>query len=939
MIQDKSEFVFVSENALKNIAFKGAAYPVRKQKLVLLGEDAAILEEAIRERIFYSQRTGLNSECTGAGAQDGEITTHVRYDTRIREIRETETAFYSRIKAMFGDWIDRSKAEEIDAPSNPIIKCAGEENRDDYIEKQAQCQSIESNYERAVADQVDAHEQILDELEDGYNSAVQTENNRFASSTAISDAETAYANAVEEAQTSHDSAIKSENETAESNVKSINDRFQAGEIDYAEKNELLSREAERHMQELQKADNALVKAKDEAAVALNKATIAATEAHYDTLEELKTEYEDAVEEENKKHEETLGGLLDERDDAIYAIASSNPYFFDEVLSNQWSKAWRKRDEAFRQAVIRISCADKFFSRDPLYRPASSAIDRIYADLERLDTVCSPSLTLFREARYYTVDGNRSGGYRYSEALSSAGGQILSIDKNGREGVWSSNDFYFLYGMRHEIDSIESIVADVIIKRTDTWSAEDERREIVEDAEGAAAGAMANVQSKYWRWESRWIMLVDTEGMSAAELQAAQESVETANSILSQAYDEAAEIYDKRSNAYSIARTEFVLKETPNADIYGQLDDLSDAFEDERAALLEAKRSKYDDARKGCNEDIETAQAAYDDAEGRAASVRDGAIADAHLSYVTTLFDLSLDINTRMANAETDADKRAVLAEFYSRQSEVADAEDDAVRTAQDNYDDAVRTAQDDYDDAVRTAKSVRSEKERAADSEFDTEYESLMQRFGRAAKAIRDEHDKKPENVQTQYAQARQAAAAARFGVANEARQSAENAMEAEFGDPADPNSYYGWWMDYSNSGIWTVRVGEYENDDADIREKAARLNGAIVPRQQQAWHEYYEAVEEADRSEWEDISEIYDITPLARGKFVATIAPADSCGLPGAGVAQDVTVVGFKNVEVRYKPWTATGADFSEYYEELEEEDVDDDESDSASTPSGGGQ
>ena len=64
MIRSKDEIVFLTKNAMACISVTGAQYPVRDQKLVLLGEDVAVLEEAIRERENCHGRNNATSPRT-----------------------------------------------------------------------------------------------------------------------------------------------------------------------------------------------------------------------------------------------------------------------------------------------------------------------------------------------------------------------------------------------------------------------------------------------------------------------------------------------------------------------------------------------------------------------------------------------------------------------------------------------------------------------------------------------------------------------------------------------------------------------------------------------------------------------------------------------------------------------------------------------------------
>ena len=97
MLTEKRHYRHVSQEALRNVSVKGRPYPLRNERLVLLGEDEAFIEEAIRERAYLqptsSQFESLTyyHETDDGGQRTGEtVTTYsdnfAPYAERIREI-------------------------------------------------------------------------------------------------------------------------------------------------------------------------------------------------------------------------------------------------------------------------------------------------------------------------------------------------------------------------------------------------------------------------------------------------------------------------------------------------------------------------------------------------------------------------------------------------------------------------------------------------------------------------------------------------------------------------------------------------------------------------------------------------------------------------------------------------------------------------------------
>lgn len=893
MVEKKSDFVFVSENALKNISVTGAQYPVRGGKLALLGEDAAVLEEAIRERSLYLDGTVFNNEFLlpighpipsgSAHAGSDAVQSRAQYDQRIREIRGDVDEEYTRIKRLLasGNWIDKNKAAEIEATENPIIKCTGDVlSGSDYVAAVESFNRIVEKFDSDFSELRTAHNQALSDLQSDYEAAVAAENTRFEESSGIQEAIDACADAVQRAEDKHADATNAEETVNEGNVAEINRRLDDGEITKDKADDLLAREAERHGLEVEKTDNRRVKDIASAELDRDRAIIRATEAHFDTLKDLEDAYDEDVAVENEEYERSHAELLDKRDDEITALSSSIPDLMDYILNGTtgeaFSKAWRKRDEAFKNAVIRKSCADAFYSRNPLFKPSSTAINRIYADLERMDDVFDKGVSLWREKRIYTYGDLKPVPQYPSSYL--ADNYLLIVDED-YVGTYDNYDFFFFYGHRHEIDRIHKIYADAILYRHDHLK----------------AGAQTGEES---------------------------EEDQSTNEMLAEASDDTDEKPDRCNKAYSIARVEFTLEKIPNAEEYAVLDAISDRLEAGRKELIETRDESLKESRLAYQQDLAHAQHDYDEAVASAARTRDDAKTQANIEYVHTLWGIAPSINARLSAAKTDEEKALIWEEFERAQSSAVDTMRGAEASADSDYNSAVDAAMTAKRAAQETAISERFARDDEANSAYSDANTELKQRLSVEAQAVYDAHAAKKTAADQKRTQELQTAAQKRDGKIGEIVSSAVEEMTLLHDLAQDEATLDdGWTLRTDSFGITYIAIGP--NAMGDIVLNANRINSSIRPAQSAAWSEYNEAVEAADRTRWESISDLPDIQPSARGKFKASLRPVDSCGINGKGVTQRVQLVGIKNLEIVYRPWTATGGDFSEYYSELEDEDA----------------
>ena len=854
MIRDKSEFLFVTQNALANITIDGKPYPVREQKLILRGEDIADLEEGVRERLFFYDHTGLVGEGNTPSLRYSLVYLS-QYDERILEVHDEVIDYYNRIKSALNGrrWMNATKEDAI-TTNNPLVRCEG---RYDYNDYHAKLQYINGTmipaYDQSVTQRTSQHMQTLSGLETNYNSAVATENARFADDPAISAAEAAYNQALTAAETKKKDDTDAEDKAHNANLAAIEKRYKDGAIDGAERDRQIAAEDDRHTLEVNVINNTYADTVENATTTKDVAVTRATDTHYATLNTLKTNYDKAVADEGKDYAADLNRLRDGLDSSIYEYANSNPSFAKFLFDNSYCPAMREREDAFQAARITQSCADAFYRRDPLFKYASTPLNRLFADLEHMNARMDGTTPTFYRAAHTYQYSNLPTSYRDNEEAFTDLITIRTIfmDDGDASGVYSNTDFYFLFGARYEIGQIEAVYADVVIERNDSKN--------------------------------------NGEGNPSSN-----------------------------NNTYSIVRTRFQYQGIINESELSSVDRLSDSFAEEKAGLLSTRDAAYAAAEEDYDDAVAEAQGAYDAAVGQAAATRDGAIAAAKLDCVRTLYEDAPEVNTKVVAAEAagnEDEKRRVLTQFGREVSSQNRQMEEAIRSAESTYEYAEYEARVARTAAIRTAAVARTEARGAANTAYSNSLRQLQERYDGLLEQIVDSHNAQTTTVEQAYTSAINAANSVRSEKVNAAASEAYNEMERSFGPPDYYNPDSSWRLELA-SGYYTIIVGRAASQY--MKNKGDELNATLSQKQYEANQEYDAAKAAAEQTRWNGLKDIYPLDPMRRGRFVASISPADACAYSGDGVTQWVSVVGVRNFEVRYNPRMVTGADFSKYYEEL---------------------
>lgn len=928
MIEDKAEFLFVSQNALKCIAIEGEPYPVRKQKLILLGEDIADLEEAIRERQFYGGHVGLNNEVTPA--INYSVVSLTQYDTRILEVHKSVRDYYTRIKAMIAGgsvspWMDVDKETALGQPENPVIQCEGVSDPDDYTVRMRHItDDIIPDYNDNREERLTLHSETLENLESAYESAVESENERFNNDPTIAAANEKYETDADGAEEARDDALDRESKLHEQNVDDIERRYEKEDIDSDERSLLLSKEEDRHEQRLQVIGNQYVNAMEAAEVERDAAIAEATEGHYERLAELKEEYDEDVKEENDSCETDLKELRDNLDTEIYTYTNGNPLFAEWLYQQSYSPILNEWTARLEEARIKKSCADKFYERNPLFYYASTPLNRLFADLERM-TAFEHGIypTVYRAAFIYGYGSSNS----YIDNRVFDGSESILVEDEDYTATFSNTDFYILYGARYEIDRIDGIYVNVVLRRVETQDVQAEKDAIMDAAHEQVAETMnaTNVPWEIHSWQQipggyHEEVIADTSGLSPERAEEVQEIADACSRTLMDAINAAARINPRINRTYCVVRKKFEYVETVNEGELSSLDGISDRFADDKGNLVEAREEEYAQAEAVYKNAVERAEATYDTAVDEAAAQRDKDIDAARLACVRNLYGLAPEVNTQVVAAKTQAEKDSILRRFNGEIQEQEFIRQHAIWDAESTYDSAVSDADRTRRQAVIEADNARTTARYEANTRYNTALASLKSHYNDdLIKPIKEAHDARRSAVNQKYNNTVSEAARERDAAIDPAVQSAEDAMKSQFGNPSY-QSYDGWWMDYGTINHWTIYTGQ--GAPGAMRDKADELNQQIWQIQHEEWQKYNETVRTARATQWTELNEIYPLDPLRRGRFVASLEPADSSQYSGDDVTNYVDVVGFNGMEVRYRPRTATGVDFSNYYRELDEED-----------------
>ena len=902
MIMRKEDYRFVTEDALKNIAVRGNIFPIRGQKLVLLGEDEAFLREAILERRFYE---------AGPGGQ--QITP---YDSRIIESRpklfSTIGELFSSIHGLItgARWYDADKLEEESEPIT-VYDVSGEEPPDSSermanVNDQLYESLVQINkVRRAASDGIGNAREALEDAKKVAFRTRESERKRI---------EGAYYDAVNAANETYSGGMASEDERHTGRMKAIEDAYRqaikSGDPD-ASKKYIRDKHEELDLNDTKKTT---------LLHNLRTATAEADNMRSEGIRAAENAYEEAVKDAEKTARETIAEIVENRDETIAGIEESsrmaayasigaipfpdgmNPdggdpspdypvYNFHIGYAPEYH-AFMKRTAA---CSIVKSCLDRYDAQYGRSYPSGTATNRMFADLERLVTLNIGSVSLYRKATherliytYFTYgDGelivhnedHRSplGGEWEGPTGSSYGGMQLDYNYDNatdtsygvghhRMKQYSQEDreFRVYYGRRHEIDQVEYILVDILFRRYDkkitTYPGEEE---------GDDDQDTKLVAHKYFIKRVKFTK----SGICA-------EGLLNRLDALDDAYADAVKEEDDKY-AEKIAEIE----KDYNSSIDGldrRLQERYDGFDEEELKKNQRSKDTFVQTAGGGLTDVNTRIHDAKDASERSrirSEYISGTVIPARLKMESEIWQHAneKERKRREAEAETDEQKHDAWRKMLGKKAAAKKVRDEAVSELSEAYQknrlDIKRIPSDEADD-------VRSQYRRDVSSAEDTHSAA--------------------------YASALRTANAALDGL-----------VGPDHHSDLDIDPHY--WDSMSDED-----KDKYRDIQNAYSEKIIEADETLRAEREQAEEACFDA-----------LSRIEHLRENARGRFTATLFPIGDDTYGPSDPPSDGSdswdskcdVCGVIGAFAVLTPRTLTGVDFSDYYEELEEEEEEQEE------------
>ena len=899
MIRRKEDYRFVTEDALKNIAVRGNIFPIRGQKLVLLGEDEAFLREAILERKFYE---------AGPGGQQV-----VPYDSRIVEsspkLFSTIGDLFTGIRALIhGRWYDREKLEEESEPIT-VYDVSGEEPKDSY-ERMARineylcdAQDQINGIRRAAEDGIDKARKALANAKEGaLNTRDEAKKRTYdAHDEAVSAADEAYKR-----------GLSSEDERHTGRMKAIEEAYrkaiESGDPD-AHKNYIRDKRAELDLNDTNKT--ALLHS-------FRTATADADDAMSEGIRTAENAYEEAVKSAEKAAQDAIAGIVADRDDEIEGIEESSrrsayssiraiprPNGMDVTgrdpstmypvytLRLDYAPEYHAFMKRTSSCAIVKSCLDRYAAQYGRSYPSGTATNRMFADLERLVTLdIGSNIHLYRKATherivrtYYTLGAEgiiihnvneRSplGGEWDAPDGSSYGGTLLDYNfdyaRDTEYGVGhdktisytqEDREFRVYYGRRDEVDQIEFILVDILLRR---------------------------FENKITRTPG------DGDDGDSEE-----------------------KVKDRNAHKYFIRRVKFTKSGICAKDLLARIDALNDAYSDSVRAEDDKLAERLEEIEKDYNSTIDgldrELQEKYDgfDAEEREKNQR------SKNDFVRTACGGLADVNTRIHDERDRQERSRIRNEYitgtvsparYRMSSEIRQHSDEKEQRRRA----ASSETEDRKNDALIVRRDRRAEQQKAHDDAVRDLAEEHAKRISEITRIPGDE----AAEARRQHGRDVSSAESRKYAAYSAALRKANNALDELVGKEHHTD------LDI-DPDYWESMSEKDRNKYYDILTEHSQ-------DVTQADDRYYDDLDKADEDCFASLSGIEPLRELARGRFTATLSPIGEDTYkpdqPPSGGSDDFSstceVCGVIGAFAVLKPRTLTGVDFSDYYRELEDQE-----------------
>lgn len=912
MLENRDDYEFLTENALKRIDVKGAPYPLRSQKLVITGEDEAYLREAMLERRYINGMSAdkynsailrITRELLRAKWLYDPISTILQYSS------------YEWIDGVATErvWIDKDEAENFGSrlPKGAVISITGElvsEKPGGVDEAIQECSAAvaeaNSDYGKDAKDAFNGLREDLDEMYEERDEKVSEAQSERDS--AVEQAQSRLESDLAQMKSEHDAAVDAiwqeyqramEDPDADHNAarKKYEEDLLTENNDYA-----MNVSARKDRTRLEKA-----KAEDD----YRKAVWDAECDLYDKAKKRYAEYAELVAGLVETRDEAISTATRTRNSMIQSIETGALYSGYLIISGYneggvftgdinvrgdgvtYSNALMTIEEMRREMTIGKLCLGQYLRKTPLlvgkpkydydeskwvvdstffaHAPSSDATMRAYADLERL-RCCSVTPPRTYRSPYYSYQTG-STDRTYHDETSSNGYSNFKIELDdlrpgGDYSVnFSSTEFAVYYGKRLELEWVKDIYATVKIARSG-------------DAHDGDSGTTESER---------------TVGFMRVKL--------TKGSI--QCASDLAEI---------------------------------DGIRDELAATLDAYAKTRDEAYKAADDAYylayDMASNAYDDAVEAADKALSEAMAANQRAYMASMEAAEKTLNTTVAGIEEDesldeyekaARIRAAMDAFDTKRVNARADKVSADFRATEIRDSAVESARR----ARRAAEEEATTARRTAKSAADESYQQSTQGLAEAAEAEITEIKKRParskataDNDHSDAVTAIGTALDNRLAAAVQTYDAAINSLTVG-GEPIGPNdteptSYYP-YTKVTEDAISRMTSAERQSYRDALDAAGAEYTAAV--------NAYNAAIAAENQRYWNTVAAIEQIREDARCKWTFVAEPVDSSSLSlpsqseGSYCTSEVWMAGIVHFDVVYEQPSLTGVDFSDYYAELD--------------------
>ena len=482
-IGSKEDFVFLTANALKNIAVSGRPLPIRhtegKGELAMLGEDEAYLREMIQERrCFGSARSfsdDMPSSLEECSFSDDRRILRVSDDVD-EEHQIAEDILKNGSDA--GRWIDTEAMSE--SAGTLVVGYSGrDQTASESSESERRINDAIRAYDSGQNDAFVARKNAENEAEMEYSNSVSAAEKARRDPVVIAALEETRRGAISEEAARHEAAVNAEDELHAANVNRI---AESGGDDI---NDLILREDERH---------ALCEIDEKN---LNLANVRKANAAYEiAILKMDDDYEEAVYEAErtrdlamktarKDYDIAVDGLRKTRNNVVETevVGKGNSAFLDIMFARGYFENLNERSIKVDAALETESFARAWYSRMILYRRASTPAVRTFADFDRMRCLSlsygriNIQETSWERIPFFFSGPSRWSGYGRVELIDAefhnprTWTSWSTIEATGWE--ISTDGFHFLYGTRREVGRIEKIVADIVEHRfeSDTGDAD------------------------------------------------------------------------------------------------------------------------------------------------------------------------------------------------------------------------------------------------------------------------------------------------------------------------------------------------------------------------------------------------------------------------------------------------------------------------------------